>query len=222
VLLAARTACPVWVGPDRVAAARALLAAHPECNVIVSDDGLQHYRLQRDVEIAVVDAARGLGNGLPIPSGPLREPAGRLKQVDAVVLNGPEATPAAGQYAMSLEGATFASLRDPGVARAAQAFRGQPLHAVAAIGNPGRFFAHLRALGLDITGHAFPDHHAFSAAEIDFGDGAPVVMTEKDAIKCRRFARENHWVLPVEARVAPELGQCVLDKLKARHGFQAP
>jgi tetraacyldisaccharide 4'-kinase len=221
VLLANRTACPVWVGPDRVAAARALLAAHPECNVIVSDDGLQHYPMQRDVEIAVVDAAVGLGNGLPIPAGPLREPASRLERVDAVVVNGSAGTPSGDRFGMSLEGAVFANLVDPELKRDAAAFRGQQLHAIAAIGNPGRFFDHLRALGLDFSSHAFPDHHAFVRGDIDFADGLAVVMTEKDAIKCRRFGCPNHWALPVEARIAPGLGERILEKLRKRHGSQA-
>ena len=221
VLLALRAACPVWVGPDRVAAARALLAAHPECNVIVSDDGLQHYRLHRDVEIAVVDAAVGLGNGLPLPAGPLREPANRLERVDAVVVNGSGDTQSGNRFGMSLEGAVLTNLADPELKRDAADFRGQPLHAIAAIGNPGRVFDPLRALGLAFTSHAFPDHHAFAPGDVDFGDGLAVVMTEKDAIKCRRFGCPNHWALPVEARVAPELGERILEKLRARHGSQA-
>jgi tetraacyldisaccharide 4'-kinase len=220
VLMARRTGCPVWVGADRAAAALALRSAHPECNVIVSDDGLQHYGMQRDFEIAVVDAARGLGNGLPIPSGPLREPARRLQEVDAVVLNG-AADGRSPWFAMSLEGKRLASLADPGVVRDAATFRGQDLHAIAAIGNPGRFFDHLRRLGLAIIPHPFPDHHPFAPADIEFGDGRAVVMTEKDAIKCRRFGRENHWMLAVDAQVAPALGERILEKLKPPHGFQA-
>ena len=221
VLLARRTSCPVWVGTNRLAAARALLAAHRECDVIVSDDGLQHYAMQRDAEIAVVDGDRGLGNGLPIPSGPLREPASRLGQVDAVVVNGPGSLGLPGAFAMSLQGSTFTNLLHPHVTRDAAAFRGETAHAVAGIGNPSRFFAQLRGLGLEITPHPFPDHHAFASSDIAFEDGRAVVMTEKDAIKCRPFARENHWVLAVDARVAPALGERILRKLKAPHGFQA-
>lgn len=221
VLLARRTSCPVWVGSDRLATARALLGAHPECNVIVSDDGLQHYGMQRDAEIAVVDGARGLGNGLPIPSGPLREPASRLREVDAVVINGPTGMEVPGAFAMSLQGSTFSNLVHPDVTRDASAFHGQAVHAVAGIGNPERFFAQLRGLGLSITPHAFADHHSFVPADVEFGDGHDVVMTEKDAIKCRAFGRENHWVLAVDAQVAPALGECILQKLKAPHGFQA-
>lgn len=222
VLLATRTGCPVWIGAHRAQAARQLLATNPGCNVIISDDGLQHYALRRDFEIAVVDGARGLGNGLPIPSGPLREPAGRLQRVDAVVVNGDAATQFPRAHAMSLQGATLRRLTDPGVVRDAAGFRGQAVHAVAGIGNPGRFFAHLRRLGLEVTEHPFPDHHAFTPADLEFGDGRAVIMTEKDAIKCRRFGREHHWVLAVEAQVVPALGERILEKLKPPHGFQAP
>jgi tetraacyldisaccharide 4'-kinase len=219
-LLAGRTGCPVWVGHDRVAAARALLFAHPECNLIISDDGLQHYRLRRDVEIAVVDAARGLGNGLPIPSGPLREPASRLEEVDAVVLNGgtPDAADEPQRFAMTLEGGVFRNLLNPAFIRDAAAFQGRRVHALAGIGNPARFFQHLQHLGLSFTAHPFPDHHAFAASDLDFAGADAIVMTEKDAIKCKPFALENHWVLAVDAHIAPGLGQLILDKLKTPHG----
>jgi tetraacyldisaccharide 4'-kinase len=222
VLLALRTACPVWIGRDRAQAARHLLAANPGCDVIVGDDGLQHYALKRQFEIAVVDGQRRLGNGLPLPSGPLREPASRLREVDAVVVNG-DTTPAMpGAHAMALEGASFRRLDGGDGMRDADAFRGEAVHAVAGIGNPERFFAHLRRLGMTVVAHPFPDHHAFTPADIDFGDGRAVILTEKDAIKCRRFGRENHWVLAVGANVAPALAERILENLKAPHGFKAP
>jgi tetraacyldisaccharide 4'-kinase len=219
-LLAIRTGCPVWVGHDRVAAARALSSAHPECNVLISDDGLQHYRLRRNVEIAVVDAARGLGNGLPIPSGPLREPASRLDEVDAVVFNGDDKATAGGArgFAMSLEGAAFRNLLNPAFTQDAAAFLGLRVHALAGIGNPRRFFEHLQRLGLAFTAHPFPDHHAFVASDLEFDGADAIIMTEKDAIKCQPFARENHWVLAVDARVDPRLGWLILDKLRTSHG----
>ncbi|HEX4986820.1 MAG TPA: tetraacyldisaccharide 4'-kinase [Burkholderiales bacterium] len=218
-LLAQRGRCPVWVGRDRAAAARALLAAHPGCDVVVCDDGLQHYGLQRDVEIAVVDGLRGNGNGLPLPAGPLRESASRLREVDAVVVTGDGvALPArARAFAMSLEGAAFRNLLDPQRRRQAGEFRGERVHAVAGIGNPARFFGQLRALGVDAVEHSFPDHHAFAPGELDFPGADAIVMTEKDAIKCRHFARGNHWMLPVSARVDAALGRLVLEKLGA-HG----
>jgi tetraacyldisaccharide 4'-kinase len=220
VLLARRSRCAVWIGRDRVAAARALLAANPECDVIVCDDGLQHYRLQRDFEIVVLDGNRGLGNGLPLPAGPLREGAARLRSVDAVVINGPGDTALriASRFDMSLEGSHFHNLLNPGHVAAASDFQGRRLHAVAGIGNPLRFFEHLQRLGLSFTAHAFPDHHSFAPADLEFEDADEVIMTEKDAIKCQRFARENQWALPVDAAVDPELGQLILNRLKSRHG----
>ena len=219
-LLASRTGRPVWIGHDRVAAARALLFAHPDCNVIVSDDGLQHYRLWRDFEIAVVDTSRGLGNGLPIPSGPLREPAGRLEEVDAVVFNG-TGTGSADKprsFAMLLEGTMFRNLLNPALTQDADAFQGMRVHALAGIGNPTRFFEHLRRLGLSFTAHPFPDHHAFAGSDIEFAGADAIIMTEKDAIKCQPFVRELHWVLPVDARVSPGLDRLILDKLRTAHG----
>ena len=219
-LLASRTGCPVWIGHDRVAAARALLLAHPDCDVVVSDDGLQHYRLRRDFEIAVVDASLGLGNGLPIPSGPLREPADRLKEVDAVVFNGAGTGSAdkPGSFAMSLEGTLFRNLVNPALTRDARAFQGMRVHALAGIGNPTRFFQHLRHMGLSFTAHPFPDHHAFAGPDVQIAGADAIIMTEKDAIKCQPFAREHHWVLPVDARISPGLDRLILDKLRALHG----
>jgi len=220
VLLARRSRCPVWIGRDRVAAARALIAAHPGCNVIVADDGLQHYRLQRDFEIAVVDGSRGTGNGLPLPAGPLRETASRLAQVDAVVVTGKSfSAPApAASFAMALDGSEFRNLLNPAFHQEARAFLGRRVHAVAGIGNPARFFDHLQRLGLSFAAHAFPDHHAYARSDLDFGDAEAIIMTEKDAIKCVEFARENHWVLPVDARVEAALGILIDDKLKTWHG----
>jgi tetraacyldisaccharide 4'-kinase len=220
VLLARRSRCPVWIGRDRVAAARALIAANPGCNVIVADDGLQHYRLQRDFEIAVVDGSRGTGNGLPLPAGPLRETTKRLAQVDAIVVTGNSFSPPASavSFAMALDGNEFRNLLNPAFHQEAGAFLGKRVHAVAGIGNPARFFDHLQRLGLSFAAHAFPDHHAYSRTDLDFGDAEAIIMTEKDAIKCVQFARENHWVLPVDARVEAALGTLIHEKLKSRHG----
>jgi tetraacyldisaccharide 4'-kinase len=220
VLLAQRSRCPVWVGRDRVAAARALIATNPGCNIIVSDDGLQHYRLQRDFEIAVIDGSRGAGNGLPLPAGPLRESTARLANVDAVVVTGNSVPPATGAatFAMALEGNGFRNLLNPALRQEAGAFHGKRVHAIAGIGNPARFFDHLQALGLHFAAHAFPDHYAYSQADVDFGDADAIIMTEKDAIKCLRFAREIHWVLPVDARVDTALGRLILEKMITRHG----
>ena len=202
-LLAARAGVPVWIGADRPAAATALLAAHPACDIIVSDDGLQHYALARDFEIVVVDGARGFGNGWRLPAGPLREPLTRLAGVDAVVINGdgaPAGVPA-GALHMQLEGVTLRNLRDTARTVPAATLAGRPVHAVAGIGDPERFFRHLEALGLTVVRHAFPDHHAYTVADLAIAGTDSIVMTEKDAVKCAAFATERCWVLPVEARV---------------------
>lgn len=216
VLLARRARCPVWVGRDRAAAGRALLRAEPGCDVLVCDDGLQHYRLRRDVEIAVVDAERRCGNGRLLPAGPLREPRSRLDGVDAVVWNGGKAAADSSRraFAMRLVGDRFWNLLNPTVTAAPGAFHGRRIHAIAGIGNPGRFFAHLRKLGLEGVAHAYPDHHRFRPEDMDFADADAVLMTEKDAVKCAAFASEKLWALAVEAEIDPELGEAVLQKIR--------
>lgn len=210
VLIVARTGVPVWVARARAAAGAALLAAHPEVDVIVADDGLQHLALARDFEIVVMDE-RGAGNGWMLPAGPLREPLSRLTSVDALVCNG--AVPASvlarveavRRFAMRLEGERFDAIGASPLTRKPEDFSGQRVHALAGIGNPSRFFGHLRALGLDVCEHAFPDHHFFSAKDLAFDDGEAIVMTEKDAVKCAAFSRPDCWVLRVDARIEPDL-----------------
>jgi tetraacyldisaccharide 4'-kinase len=220
ILLATRTRCPVWVGADRVAAARALQASHPECDVILSDDGLQHYRLARDVEIAVIDGERGFGNRLPLPAGPMREPVSRLARVDAIVINGEHAPalPPVPRFRMTLRGSRFRNLQDATLFADASRFGGKTVHAVAGIGNPSRFFSQLRTLGLTFTAHAFPDHHRFSPADLGAFAHQTVIMTEKDAIKCAGFARIDWWVLPVDASIDAALAELITAKLYALHG----
>jgi tetraacyldisaccharide 4'-kinase len=216
LLLARRCGCPVVVGADRLAAGRALLAAHPECDLLLCDDGLQHYRLQRDVEIAVIDR-RGLMNGWPLPAGPLREPASRLREVDALVLHDAVAPPWPGvpRFTMRLTGQRFHRLDDPSVVCGAEQLAGLKLHAVAGIGEPQRFFDHLARLGLAFEAHPFPDHHPYRAADLEFS-GDAIVMTEKDALKCAGLARLPVWVLPVEAHVEPDLARHVLAILEKK------
>ncbi|MBU0688261.1 MAG: tetraacyldisaccharide 4'-kinase [Gammaproteobacteria bacterium] len=215
LLMARRALCPVWIGRDRPAAALALLHAHPECDVIISDDGLQHYRLQRDVEIAVIDGIRRFGNGMLLPAGPLREPVSRLLEVDAVVINGGSPDTEDGVL-MSLHGTQFRNLLDPTQTRSAADFDGLHVHAIAGIGHPDRFFRHLQQLGLQPDTHAFPDHHRYTGEEITPQHADAILMTEKDAVKCAAFATNKHWVLQVEAQVAPPLFNLITEKLS--HG----
>jgi tetraacyldisaccharide 4'-kinase len=189
---------PVAVGRDRPAAARLLLEAG--CDVLLADDGLQHYRLARDVEICVIDGARRFGNGRLLPLGPLREPLSRLRGVDFRVCNGGDAGD--GEVPMRLEGGVARALAD-GREQPLAALRGQRVHAVAGIGHPRRFFDSLRAQGIEVIEHPFADHHAFAPAELAFGDDLPLLMTAKDAVKCRGFARDGWWSVPVRA-VLPE------------------
>lgn len=219
LLLARRSACPVWIGRDRPAAGAALLAAHPQCDVLISDDGLQHYALARDVEVVVIDGARGLGNGWLLPAGPLREGHSRLATVDAVVINGPGEIPG---LPMTLQGGRFVNLHDPQRCAGADEFRGKRVYAMAGIGNPSRFFATLRGMGLDCVEHPFPDHHAYSLAELSFAAGATLLMTEKDAVKCASFAESDWWMLTVDAQVDARLGETILNKLRNTDGRKTP
>ena len=218
ILLARRSGAPVWVGRDRVAAGQALQAEHPEVNVIVCDDGLQHYRLARDVELAVFDG-RGIGNGWRLPLGPMREPLSRLSEVDAVICNGvaderlPSSPP---RFVMQLRAGDFYRLDDPQQRCSAASLAGRSLHALAGIGDPGRFFRTLEALGLQFESHPFPDHHPYSAADLDFAEGAVLLMTEKDAVKCAGLTIDETWVLPVEAELSPALIDLILEKLRGR------
>lgn len=215
LLMAQRCICPVWVGRDRVATAKQALQACPQCDVVLCDDGLQHYRLQRDVEICVIDGVRRFGNGYLLPAGPLREPVSRLKTVDAVVVNGGDV--ASGQYAMHLSGELFYNLKNPGQTAQACDLQGLRLHAVAGIGHPQRFFDHLKSLGLTVTPHAFADHHPYKAADLAFNQSDALLLTEKDAVKCAAFADEKFWVLRVDARIDPALTAQLLRKI-AIHG----
>ncbi len=220
VLLAQRTGCPVVAGPDRYGAARSLAERH-DCDIIVCDDGLQHLALHRDVEIAVIDASRCFGNGRLLPAGPLREPIARIASVHLVVENGggagvvPGFTCASGRaaYPMRVRALSICPLTgDRGLAVAG--WRERMVHAVAGIGHPERFFATLASLGMRVIPHPLPDHHRFSAGDIDFGDGLPVIMTEKDAVKCRRFAGRCHWYLPIAAELPEAFEQRLIELLR--------
>ena len=216
VLLARRCACPVVVHPDRPAAVRHLLSQH-DCDVIISDDGLQHYALARDIEIIVIDGQRRFGNGYCLPTGPLREPLERLKQVDFVVVNGGSDV-IEGEISMQCRGDRLVNLLN-GEFKALKDFAGQDCRAIAGIGNPKRFFSQLANAGLSCETLAFPDHHAFTADDLHFADTKPVLMTEKDAVKCAHFAQAHHWYLPIDAELPNTFGSSLLTLLKEKtHG----
>jgi tetraacyldisaccharide 4'-kinase len=220
-LIARRAGCPVWVGRRRSEAGLALLKQHPEVDVIISDDGLQHYALERDIEIVVVDGQRRFGNGRLLPGGPLREPLSRLRKVDALVVNGGDAGPVqtlAPVFSMRLQGRQFWNLLQAERVQDADAFHGLALQAVAGIGNPQRFFDHLEQLGMHIDAHPFPDHHDYHPGDLPAGT---VLMTEKDAVKCAAWAPADAWVLRIDACLGEGLQSLIIDKLKAHHGQQA-
>ncbi len=195
ILLARRTRAPVAAGRDRPAAAKLLLRAG--CDVIVSDDGLQHYALRRDCEVVVIDGERGFGNGWLLPAGPLRELPGRLKAADVIVVNGAGALPS-GALRMQLVASYAVAVRG-GNTQPLSALAGRSIHAVAGIGHPERFFNMLRSWDIEVTGHALADHAHLTRGDIEFGDDKPVLMTEKDAVKCTAFAGERHFYVPVSA-----------------------
>ncbi|HSB97521.1 MAG TPA: tetraacyldisaccharide 4'-kinase [Spongiibacteraceae bacterium] len=232
LLLARRSGCPVVIAPRRVAAAQYLLARHDlfgqhQCDVIICDDGLQHYALARAIELVVVDAARGFGNGHCLPVGPLRESLQRLRSVDALLWNGAVDTEsgaasahdeiACPQYAFHLAPTAvvhLASGRELPVAD--WAAKHPRVHAVAGIGNPARFFATVRQLGCQPVEHAFADHQVFAASDFNFAEQLPVLMTEKDAVKCAALAMDNFWFLRVEAALPDSLLTAITGKLGAR------
>jgi len=204
LLIARRTGVPVIVAADRCEAARVLLAEGVD--VVVSDDGLQHYRLPRSVEVCVLDGERGLGNGRLMPAGPLREPEQRLQSVDFLVVNGGETdpVPVPGAVTMNLVPGRLRSLRGTQSWRLNE-FAGCRVSAVAGIGNPQRFFDTLRSARITVDEYAFPDHHAFALSDFEAMEpGLPVLMTEKDAVKVNAFHLENAWFLEVDAALPRE------------------
>lgn len=211
LLLARRGVCPVIAGPDRVAGAALALERHA-CDLILCDDGLQHYRLQRDLEVAVIDGERGLGNGRCLPAGPLREPASRIAAVDFVIHNGG----AGAGYHFVLVPGPVTNLLDQTRSRPLSDFSGERVTAVAGIGNPGRFFALLRSHGILVEERPYPDHHPFSPEDVAAWSPGPVLMTEKDAVKCAKFGTSDHWFCPVWAQPDPAFVTALFARLGPR------
>ena len=228
LLLARRSGVPVFVGRDRVAVGHALLKAHPDCDVIVSDDGLQHYRLQRSVEIAVFDG-RGAGNAQVLPAGPLREPLRRMSALTALVWNATDDAQALiqdvpvglPQFAMRLVGRRFVSLVNAQQSCTEAELRGRRLYAMAGIGDPSRFFTQLEAMDLEFEAHPFPDHHNYTDSDLEFARDGVLLMTEKDAVKCTGLITHEAWMLPVEAQLDAAIGgktllDTILEKIDGR------
>ncbi|MGC3980793.1 MAG: tetraacyldisaccharide 4'-kinase [Steroidobacteraceae bacterium] len=223
VLIAQQTQALVYAGPDRVAAAQQAIVAGAE--LVISDDGLQHYRLQRDVELAVVDASRLFGNGLLLPAGPLREPPQRLREVDMVLLNQrsagsktPELSVPSISYRVGL-GQMRALVSNE--IRDLSSLKGLQVHVVTGIGNPQAFIQALLDLGLRVDARVLPDHAQFVRDDIEFDDSLPVLMTEKDAVKCRRFAGAQHWAVAAEVLLdsvdEARLLHCLQQRLARHH-----
>ena len=198
VLLARRCQVPVVVGPDRLADAKRLLESF-DCDLILSDDGLQHYRLQRDLEIAVIDAQRRLGNGFCLPAGPLRERPARLRSVDMIISNGGIDDP----YYFKMKAVMAINVKTA-EKRYLDMFCNENVHAAAGIGNPGRFFDTLKAYGLELIEHSFPDHHMFKRQDLEFDDALPVLITEKDMVKCRHWASDRLWYVPIDVELSAD------------------
>ncbi|WP_415898375.1 tetraacyldisaccharide 4'-kinase [Neptuniibacter sp. QD48_11] len=215
-MLAKRCRCPVIIDPNRPNAAKYLLDNY-ECDLIISDDGLQHYRLDRDIEIAVIDGKRGLGNRALMPAGPLREEPDRLCSVDLIVSNGRlqnKIAEAATIEEMFLQPAAIVNcLTDEELAL--EVLRSKQVHAVAGIGNPQRFFNTLeQELQVTVIPHAKPDHSFYTVEDFQFGDDYPVIMTEKDAVKVTEFAQSHCWYLQIKAQLPESFYTQLLDKLK--------
>ncbi len=210
VLLARHSGCPVVVAPERLDAINHILEKE-QCNIIISDDGLQHYALQRDIEIAVLDDIRRYGNKYCLPAGPLREPTSRLKKIDLIVIKGAALRK---EFSMQYDIKSLRRVIDDRVLHPLDVLRGYAVHAVAGIGHPAKFFTRLRDSGLKVHCHEFPDHYLYSQKDIQFNDDLPVIMTEKDAVKCQRFADPQHWYLPIEARLPNRFGEQLMSQLE--------
>ncbi len=199
VMIFRNTQCPVVVSQNRPDAIKKLINVH-HCNVVICDDGLQDYRFEHDVEIAMVDGERVFGNGRLLPAGPLRESISRLNNVDFIVTTS-KSLPTVSQDCMHLQIDECRQLNNPQNKRRIEQFKGKLVHAVAGIGNPHRFFSHLTSLGLNVMEHPFRDHAQYSLEDFNFSEQYPILMTEKDAVKCMDMEIDNAWYLPVKAQL---------------------
>jgi len=214
ILISRHAQCPMAVGPNRVDVAQTLLK-YSNCDIIISDDGLQHYALHRTIEVVVIDGVRRFGNGFCLPAGPLREDVSRLDKADFIVTNG-IASP--GEYAMRYSGKELVDLHDNDSKVMLTELKGLKVHAVSAIGNPQRFFDYLRSQGLDVLEHSFPDHYMYVESDLVFNDDYAVLMTEKDAVKCQRYKVNNCWFLPINVEMKKEFGLNLLNKIGENDG----
>ncbi|MGD0465689.1 MAG: tetraacyldisaccharide 4'-kinase [Gammaproteobacteria bacterium] len=216
VLLAKATNCPVVIGKNRVSTIEFLLKKFNNINVIICDDGLQHYKLARDLEIAVIDSLNQFGNGHLLPLGPLREPIYRLNTVDLVIINGnqPLSYQYQNQYTINLLPDQIYNLLDPDNIKIPADFT--EVHAVSGIGNNKKFFDLLKNQGIKIITHEFPDHYNYQEKDLNFNDNLPVIMTEKDAVKCLKFAKSNFWcqTIIVNINLLEELNSYLINFLR--------
>tara|TARA_R110001592_G_scaffold125109_2_gene334368 strand:- start:1905 stop:2921 length:1017 start_codon:yes stop_codon:yes gene_type:complete len=214
LMLKKKLDCRIFVSPSRSLAAKTLEKVG--CDIIISDDGMQHYALHRDIEICVFDGQRKWGNGHLLPMGPLREPISRLQSIPYLVVNGASDSGSYGQaalkqkaFSMSLQAESLISMNNEN-AKPLQDFSGKTVHAVAAIGHPERFFNTLSDAGITLETHAFGDHHVYQASDFKFDHELPIIMTEKDAVKCEQFDLKESWYLPVSAKLNGDLAAQII------------
>jgi len=211
ILIHKHTHLPVFISKDRVLAAKALIKKYKKIDVILSDDGMQHYRLKRDMEILVIDGTRRFGNGYLLPAGPLRESRRKVKAVDAIVCN--EKKVIDGSYLMKYKSYFLINLKTKQKIPLNKVHLNN-LHAIAGIGNPDRFFNYLKALGLIFDSTSYKDHYPFTKKDFKTMNDKNIIMTEKDAVKCEKFARDNFWYLPVVAEIDSKFTDFILNKMK--------
>jgi len=220
LMLKLRVGCPIFVSPTRALAVQAL--EKKGCDIVITDDGLQHYALGRDIEICVFDGERKWGNGHLLPMGPMREPLKRINMTDFVVMNGADwvgpKQPKKAAFRMDLEASSLRALNDEKISSLSE-FKGKEVDAIAGIGNPERFFNTLASEGLLVESHGFNDHHAYTQSDVCFAGDRPLIMTEKDAVKCRAFNLQEAWYLPVSAMLSGDLAAQIVTALKLKGWF---